>query len=345
VSRFHKIFLATALIVVGFGVAKFLGQPIPVPQALETRGLLAQTGIAPAEPAAPQADAPTAPASVRLLPESTIAAGDLTAANPLSSLPQPPLSGSTLALAPAGTNPPNVSDARQSNYAPIPSARVFADVTPQARLRNEAPRPIGVDPHSPVAIRRTPQTVSEPVDPYKVSAPQNNASSWPAPQLLNAAYSDAGPAPPTAVATSYSAPPVANALSAPTSTSEDSHFAPPPWPMAEADAAPRMHVIVDGDSLERLAGRYLDDPRRSKEIYELNHDVLTSPDLLPIGAELKIPERVATASWERESSRPRAADLGTTREAANHNLVPIRPATSPQAIVPRAQLSRPIMAQ
>jgi hypothetical protein len=56
---------------------------------------------------------------------------------------------------------------------------------------------------------------------------------------------------------------------------------------------PRTHLIVDGDSLRRLAERYLKDANRSNEIYELNRDALSSPDLLPIGKELKIPARGA----------------------------------------------------
>jgi nucleoid-associated protein YgaU len=60
-----------------------------------------------------------------------------------------------------------------------------------------------------------------------------------------------------------------------------SSAAPPP--------ALRMHRIIDGDSLPKLAARYLRDPRRSEEIFALNREVLENPDLLPIGAELKIP--------------------------------------------------------
>ena len=53
----------------------------------------------------------------------------------------------------------------------------------------------------------------------------------------------------------------------------------------------RTHIVIDGDSLQRLADRYLDDPARSDEIYQLNRDLLASPDLLPIGVELRIPDR------------------------------------------------------
>jgi len=54
---------------------------------------------------------------------------------------------------------------------------------------------------------------------------------------------------------------------------------------------PTTHKIVDGDSLESLAERYLGSAERCLEIYEANRDVLRSPQLLPIGVELKIPPR------------------------------------------------------
>ena len=49
------------------------------------------------------------------------------------------------------------------------------------------------------------------------------------------------------------------------------------------------HRIVDGDSLAELAERYLGSASRAPEIFEANRDVLFSPQLLPIGAELKMP--------------------------------------------------------
>ena len=51
----------------------------------------------------------------------------------------------------------------------------------------------------------------------------------------------------------------------------------------------RIHVVHDGDSLERLAGRYLGDEGRALEIFDLNRDVLANPHWLPIGAEIRIP--------------------------------------------------------
>ena len=56
-----------------------------------------------------------------------------------------------------------------------------------------------------------------------------------------------------------------------------------------ADAS--RHVVVDGDTLTKLAVRYLGRAEAFQEIFELNRDLLASPDLLPIGAVLRIPPR------------------------------------------------------
>jgi nucleoid-associated protein YgaU len=54
---------------------------------------------------------------------------------------------------------------------------------------------------------------------------------------------------------------------------------------------PRTHKIADGDTLPGLAQLYLGDAGRYQEIFQANRDVLPSPDVLPIGRELKIPPR------------------------------------------------------
>jgi nucleoid-associated protein YgaU len=53
--------------------------------------------------------------------------------------------------------------------------------------------------------------------------------------------------------------------------------------------AERIHVVHEGDNLDRLAMRYLGDAGRALEIFDLNRDVLENPHLLPLGVELKIP--------------------------------------------------------
>jgi nucleoid-associated protein YgaU len=52
----------------------------------------------------------------------------------------------------------------------------------------------------------------------------------------------------------------------------------------------RVHVVHNGDTLGRLAKRYLGDEGRGLEIFDLNRDLLSNPHLLPIGAELRIPD-------------------------------------------------------
>ncbi|HEX3727788.1 MAG TPA: hypothetical protein VHV08_16160 [Pirellulales bacterium] len=55
------------------------------------------------------------------------------------------------------------------------------------------------------------------------------------------------------------------------------------------------HLIVDGDTLSKLAARYLGGSDRYLEIFELNRDVLSTADLLPIGVLIKIPRTTARA--------------------------------------------------
>ena len=78
------------------------------------------------------------------------------------------------------------------------------------------------------------------------------------------------------------------------------HSFPTPWAMLGLDGlahgteggrtrAPRLHTIVDGDTLSDLAARYLGGSHRAAEIFEANRGLLASPELLPIGAEIVIP--------------------------------------------------------
>jgi nucleoid-associated protein YgaU len=62
-------------------------------------------------------------------------------------------------------------------------------------------------------------------------------------------------------------------------------------PAARRLAADVRHKIVDGDTLAAIARRYLGAGERSLELFEYNRDVLVTPELLPIGKELRIPPR------------------------------------------------------
>jgi nucleoid-associated protein YgaU len=62
-------------------------------------------------------------------------------------------------------------------------------------------------------------------------------------------------------------------------------------PAAVHRPADERHKIVDGDTLAGIARRYLGAGERSLHLFEYNRDVLITPELLPIGKELRIPPR------------------------------------------------------
>lgn len=99
-------------------------------------------------------------------------------------------------------------------------------------------------------------------------------------------------------------------------------------PEPAAGAAPassrfQLHRIRDGDTLSSLARDYLGSSKRFGEIYEANLDRLTSPDLLPIGGELRIPP--ADAAPEPAPAKARGSDV----------------ITSPLASIPPGTIRRP----
>jgi nucleoid-associated protein YgaU len=113
-----------------------------------------------------------------------------------------------------------------------------------------------------------PQTISAPAAaPHSVSATTIGASGMPVPSTL----ASVGGLPGAAVTDQQSLPGI-----------EDTE---------ELAASPRerTYIVQEGDSLERLAQRYLGDEGRAVEIFDLNRQVLENPHILPIGSELKLP--------------------------------------------------------
>ncbi|MCC6419057.1 MAG: LysM peptidoglycan-binding domain-containing protein [Gemmataceae bacterium] len=55
----------------------------------------------------------------------------------------------------------------------------------------------------------------------------------------------------------------------------------------------RRHVVKDGDTLFGLANHYYHDSTRFVELFRANHAVLKTPEKLPAGAVLVIPELAA----------------------------------------------------
>jgi hypothetical protein len=103
------------------------------------------------------------------------------------------------------------------------------------------------------------------------------------------------------------------------------------------DDEPRTHTIVDGDSLPKLAERYLGDAKFSDQIYQLNRDVLNDPELLPIGAELKLPPRATAIAPIAPTSPP-----GLVIASPPPNLIPITEAVKASVDAPQARLLRPL---
>jgi phage tail protein X len=69
-----------------------------------------------------------------------------------------------------------------------------------------------------------------------------------------------------------------------------------PAPVAKAMSSPsrpRPYRLRDGDTLEKIAERYLGERERASEIFEANRDVLSRPDLLPVGVTILLPPRRA----------------------------------------------------
>lgn len=329
----RKLAIASALIATGLGVAYFLGEPSEFPRAFQSGGLPPSNSARTAGLTAPNLGASLAPARAQLLPDTGQPGANAPVPEP------PPLITSLAPIAPTidttglrGVRP-TTSSVEYVDLQP------YSDGLPAARLRNEAPRALGNEPRSLAVIRRMP--------PIENLATDNEFGSG---NSVGADSAGIDSSPQTTIPAGYSsetngaAAEVAS-YNEPASRTTQRVVGPPPWSANTAQEEPRMHVVIDGDSLEKLAGRYLEDPRRSGEIFELNREVLASPDLLPIGVELKLPPRLARSSWNQPGIEPAAVNDVTIRAATRNNLVPIR-ATTPndpyQASKPHALLASPI---
>jgi hypothetical protein len=112
--------------------------------------------------------------------------------------------------------------------------------------------------------------------------------------------------------------------------------------------ATRTHIVVDGDSLKKLASRYLDDPHRDWEIFKLNRDSLRDPELLPIGAVLNIHDLQQATAPRISPESPRISPERTTAHQTSlvvirdtEELIPVRAVVAPRSR-PQAQLLSPV---
>jgi nucleoid-associated protein YgaU len=136
-------------------------------------------------------------------------------------------------------------------------------------------------------------------------------------------------------------PPAAAAIGGPRDPNV-ANAAPPSVDVAPRDSrttlarpAPRerLHVVRDGDTLSKLAERYLGDSRRRMEIFADNRQLLQSPDVLPIGAKLRIvtgPPRIVETVVDAPQGAPPAASqpgpvVGNVPASGPRPLVPLPP--------------------
>lgn len=73
-------------------------------------------------------------------------------------------------------------------------------------------------------------------------------------------------------------------------------------------AGRRTHVIKAGETLSSIAAQYLGSSARYREIYEANRNVLRSPDDLPDGVTLVIPDAAKPASSPATSNHSHTAE-------------------------------------
>lgn len=104
----------------------------------------------------------------------------------------------------------------------------------------------------------------------------------------------------------------------PFSTPEESPSMAPPGDQLEAaapdsddqiaadDAPPDalIHQVQPGDTLPKLAERYLGDRDKYRAIFEANSQILPDPRLLPIGVDLAIPAFAAANITDKRPNRP-----------------------------------------
>jgi len=77
-----------------------------------------------------------------------------------------------------------------------------------------------------------------------------------------------------------------------------SDWRPEPLARPQRQGKPRPYRLRDGDTLEKIAERFLEDRGRAGEIFEANRDVLTRPDLLPVGVTIMLPPRPSVNDLE-----------------------------------------------
>ena len=155
---------------------------------------------------------------------------------------------------------------------PLPVRRVGHEPPPRIELPlRKADTPLGLL-----------QADASPAVGLAQQVEQSHAADPPRPIRSNSLEALANVAPPPALPISFQ--PIGEDLRP---TSWKPTIPPPVTPPQKM----RPYRLRDGDTLERLAERYLGDRTRADEIFASNRHVLARPDLLPVGVEILLPPR------------------------------------------------------
>ena len=91
------------------------------------------------------------------------------------------------------------------------------------------------------------------------------------------------------------------------------------WP-ADRSRAERRHTIRDGDTLEAISRRHYGDARYAGFLFQHNRDILRRPDLLPLGAVLRIPAHPQSFAT-RVESRTATEDAASADQRGGLDLI------------------------
>jgi nucleoid-associated protein YgaU len=137
---------------------------------------------------------------------------------------------------------------------------------------------------------------------------------------MNATYRSTLAVPPPPLLDAQSPPPAAASWAAPEPAR------PAPVPPAVPHDAPPSYVVRVGDDLTAIATRFYGHPGAAGSVWAANRDVIPDPNLLPIGAELRLPP-----PWSVEGMPTASRGAGRTIEPPRVMAPPPQPIAQPVA--------------
>jgi nucleoid-associated protein YgaU len=215
-------------------------------------------------------------------------------------------------VAPAVAAPPGAAGAMQAPATAPPAAPPLATQTPVEWPAVEA---AGQGPALPLDPHYQPPPRPAPLPPVTADlagfAPE-----------VSAAYRSTFAAPPPPLLDAHRPPPLAAGWTA-------HEVAPPPVAEMPAAVVPQTYVIRDGDDLTGIATRLYGHASAATAIWTANRDALPDPNVLPIGAAIRLPPAwTVQTAW---SGDPRAIEPRAAGDAA------AMPAVAPAAATTTAQ--------